>query len=113
MSDDEALLKRLYRAFNARDLDTALSGMRRDVIWANGMDGGNVHGHDGVREYWTRQWTLIDPHVEPMRFAPEGDKMAVDVHQRVRDMGGAVLLDQMVKHTFTFDSGLIARFEIG
>jgi len=23
-------------------------------MWANGMEGGHVHGHDGVRNYWTR-----------------------------------------------------------
>jgi ketosteroid isomerase-like protein len=44
MSDREELLKQLYRAFNARDINAALSGMREDVIWANGMEGGNVHG---------------------------------------------------------------------
>ena len=55
----------LYQAFNSRDIDGALSVMRADVIWANGMEGGFVYGHEGVREYWTRQWQQIDPRVEP------------------------------------------------
>ena len=113
MSHREELLKRLYRAFNARDIDGALSGMREDVIWANGMEGGNVHGHIGVREYWTRQWTLIDPRVEPVHFAAQSEKVVVHVHQVVRDMNGAILLDQTVKHSFTFQDGLVTRFEIG
>jgi hypothetical protein len=29
------------------------------------MDGGYVHGREAVREYWTRQWTMVSPHVEP------------------------------------------------
>lgn len=113
MSNHEELLRGLYGAFNARDIDAALSGMRDDVIWANGMEGGNVHGRAGIREYWTRQWTLIDPRVEPMRFDTQGDRVVADVHQVVRDMKGALFHDQMVKHTFTFDGVVVTRFEIG
>ena len=25
------------------------------------MDGGYVHGPEAVREYWTRQWTMVSP----------------------------------------------------
>jgi hypothetical protein len=28
----------------------------------------NLKGHDGVREYWQRQWTAIDSRVEPRAF---------------------------------------------
>src|SRR5438034_10544007 len=67
--DDISLLKRLYGTFNARDMQAVLAMMHPDVVWANGMDGGHVHGHDGVRDYWTRQWAVIDPHVEPIGFS--------------------------------------------
>ena len=33
-----------------------LAVLADDVAWANGMDGGHVHGREAVREYWTRQW---------------------------------------------------------
>jgi len=56
-----------YTAFNARDIDRALEAMHPDVEWANGMEGGHVHGPRALRDYWTRQWTQIDPHVEPQR----------------------------------------------
>jgi hypothetical protein len=32
------------------------------------MEGGFVRGHDGVRSYWTRQWQVLDPTVEPLVF---------------------------------------------
>src|SRR5438105_15231869 len=36
-----------------------------------------------VRDYWTRQWSVIDPHVEPRRFeTDESGRLIVDVHQR-------------------------------
>jgi ketosteroid isomerase-like protein len=80
------LLKRAYSAFNARDLDGALATMRTDVVWPNGMEGGVVHGHEGVRAYWTRQWGMINPHVDPEGFSQdEAGRVIVSVHQVVRD----------------------------
>ena len=56
--DVRELLRRAYAAFNARDIDAVLSMMHPNVEWPNAMEGGYVYGHDGVREYWTRQWGL-------------------------------------------------------
>ncbi len=66
------LLKRLYADFNARNIDGVLAILADDVVWANGMDGGHVQGRDAVRAYWTRQWAIVSPHVEPVAF----DEMA-------------------------------------
>jgi hypothetical protein len=82
-----ALLKQAYAAFNARDLERALSTMRPDVEWPNGMEGGTVHGHEGVRQYWTRQWGMINPHVDPVSFGLDGSgHVVVGVHQVVREL---------------------------
>ena len=53
-----------YALFNGRDIESVLAAMDPDVVWADGMEGGCVDGRDGVRGYWNRQWTMIDPHVE-------------------------------------------------
>jgi len=77
------------------------------------MEGGHVRGHDGVRSYWTRQWTMIDPHVEPADFSASTDgTTVVEVHQTVRDLNGNLLSDKMVGHIFRIDDGLIRRFDI-
>lgn len=110
--DSRDLLKRAYAAFNARDLDGALSTMRPDVIWPNGMEGGVVHGLEGVRAYWTRQWGMINPNVEPTGFKDESGRIAVSVHQIVRDLSGNVLFDRMVEHVYTLKDGLIQSMEI-
>jgi hypothetical protein len=68
MDDDIAVLERIYDRFNARDIDSVLASLADDVAWANGMDGGHVHGREAVREYWTRQRTMVSPHVEPVNF---------------------------------------------
>ena len=42
MDGDVAVLKRMYDRFNARDIDGVLAALADDVVWANGMDGGQV-----------------------------------------------------------------------
>jgi len=106
------LLTAAYEAFNARDIERALATMHPDVEWPNGMEGGYVHGREAVRAYWTRQWTTIDPHVEPRGFRADGQRVVVDAHQVVRDRAGAIVTDRMVQHVYDFDSGLIRRMEI-
>ena len=39
MTPKHKVLKEMYEAFNARDIERALSGMHEDVVWANGMEG--------------------------------------------------------------------------
>lgn len=107
------LLRKAYAAFNARNIDMALSVMQPDVIWPNGMEGGTVHGHEGIRAYWTRQWGLVDPYVEPVGFQTEPDgTVVVEVRQLVKDLAGNVLVDQTVWHAYTIEGGLIRSMDI-
>jgi hypothetical protein len=94
-------------------MEALLSAMKEDVVWANGMEGGHVHGREGVRSYWTRQWAMIDPHVEPVAFSTgQNGELIVEVHTIVRDLNGVVLVDKMVGHEFRLEEGLVARFDI-
>jgi ketosteroid isomerase-like protein len=109
----EELLRGAYAAFNARDIERALLLMRADVDWPNGMEGGRVRGHEAVREYWTRQFGLIDSHVSPEGFEALADgRTAVRVHQVVRSLEGDVVSDSYVRHVYSFRGGLVARMDI-
>jgi len=113
MQTSRDLLAFAYKYFNARDIDSVLKTMHVDVDWPNGMEGGRVHGHSAVRDYWTRQWRLVDPHVEPVSFATDSDgRTVVQVHQTVRDLDGKVILDRMVQHIYLIELGLIRSMEI-
>jgi len=102
-----------YRDFNARNIEAVLERLHPEVEWANGMEGGHVHGRDGVREYWTRQWQTLDPHVDPVSVEPdETGRVIIEVHQVVRDLKGLVLLDTTVHHAYRFEDGLIKRMDI-
>jgi hypothetical protein len=113
MSNQVDFLKLVYERFNARAMEAVLAALHEDVMWANGMEGGHVRGRDGVRSYWTRQWSMVDPHVEPVDFSTNTDgECIVEVHQVVRNLQGDVLADQMVGHIFRIEDGLIKRFDI-
>ncbi len=107
------LLRRAYAAFNRREIETVLGLMHTNVDWPNGMEGGRVLGTAAVRKYWTRQFQLVDSHVEPKNFTTESDgRIAVDVHQVVHDKTGKRLADQMVQHVYDIRDGLIRSMEI-
>jgi ketosteroid isomerase-like protein len=121
MEDGEIeLLKHIYDRFNARDIDGVLAFLADDVAWANGMDGGHVFGREAIREYWTRQWAMVSPHVHPASFtkAPDGSIVA-EVQQSVRDLEGKPvegqthgLKDKTVGHIFRLQDGKVTRFDI-
>ena len=111
--DREQRLREVYAAFNARDIDAVLEAMTEGVDWPNAWEGGRVHGREGVRDYWTRQWAEIDPTVEPVGFATRADgSVAVDVDQRVRSLDGELLGEGRVVHVYSFDGDLVARMDV-
>jgi len=112
IQDASQLLLEAYAAFNARKIDAALALMCPDVVWPNGMEGGVVHGHAGVREYWTRQWGMINPRVEPLSIREEEGRFDVEVQQLVKNMEGQVLVDRIVHHVYRLRGGRIASMEI-
>jgi len=113
MQTHEQLLTLAYLNFNKRDIDGALVLMHPDVKWPNGMEGGDVSGHQEIRDYWTRQWGLIDPHVEPLSFVVDNDgRVRTAVHQLIKDLNGATLIDETVYHIYQIDDGLIRQMDI-
>ena len=113
MTDERQLLEGAYADFNARRLDAVLARMRPDVVWPNGMEGGFVYGHEGVRDYWTRQWAVIDPHVEPLEIRHDDrGKWVVKVRQVVHDRDRNLLVDKVVYHSYEIRDSLIARMDI-
>ena len=112
-SPDIELLRKAYTAFNARDIDAAHDTMIPDVAWPKAFKGGFAIGHQLVRDYWTEQWSEINPSVAPLSFHPDGTgRLLVHVHQVVRDMAGAIVADGLVGHRFTIQAGLIQRMEV-
>lgn len=114
MSDQiEGLIIKAYSAFNSRDIDSALSTFHSEVEWPKAFEGGYVSGHEEVRKYWARQWTEINPNVEPIGFIerPNGT-FEVSVSQKVKDLKGNLIFDGIVKHIITIQDDLFRRMDI-
>jgi hypothetical protein len=87
--------------------------MRPDVVWANGLEGGYVHGHDGVRDYWTKQWASMKSFANPTGLSTKTDgSVEVQVRLTAHDLDGKVLFDTNAIHVFHLVDGLISRFDI-
>ncbi|RXK58411.1 nuclear transport factor 2 family protein [Lacibacter luteus] len=109
----EQLIKKAYAAFNARDIATALSTMHANVEWPKAFEGGYVSGHNEIEKYWTRQWTEINPVVEPISFSErENGSIEITVHQTVKSLLDEVLFDGTVKHVYSLEDGLLRQMNI-
>ena len=114
MANTKTVIGRAYSAFNKRDIDGALALMTQDVSWPKASEGGKVVGKEEIRAYWTRQWSELDPYVEPLAITGgDGDRVRVRVHQLVKSLEGNVLSDSEVFHVFTMSGGLIAAMDLG
>jgi hypothetical protein len=112
-SEREQLLRAMYEAFNARQIDRLLTSMSPDVDWPNAWEGGRELGHQAVRDYWTRQWSALHPTVRPLTFTARPDgRTAVEVAQEVRDLDGALLSELRVVHVYEFQDGLVSRMDV-
>jgi SnoaL-like domain len=113
MNPDRQFLQNLYEAFNNREIETIISLMHPNVKWANGTEGGFVYGRDRVRDYWEKQFEMIQPKLQTLNFeTDEANRSVVTVHQIVKDLEGNLLLEKTVQQIFTFKNGLICIFEI-
>jgi ketosteroid isomerase-like protein len=112
-ADREEQMRALYRAFNTRDVDACLAAMTPDVDWANGWEGGRVIGREAVRDYWERQWAVIDSSAEPIAVTERPDgAVEVTVHLVARDLDGTVLDESDGRHVYELEGDLVRRMTI-
>jgi len=113
MLKNQALVKIAYNGFNNREIDTVLAIMHPDIHWPKAFEGGYVIGHNAVRDYWTRQWSEINPTVEPVAITERSDgKVEVEVDQLVKDLEGNILFDGKVKHVYIISDDLLQQMDI-
>ena len=113
MENFTSFFEKLYNDFNHRRIDPVIDNMTENVKWANGMEGGHVYGHAGVREYWVRQFTLVHSTVTPVKIEKENGIVKIQVHQVVHDLNQNLLADEIVEHFFTMKDTKIVEFNIG
>jgi len=114
MSDSQAILRRAYRAFNAREVEVAVELMHPEVDWPNAWEGGRVIGRPAVRNYWNRQFDAVSSEVEPRAFTEEPDgAITVDIRQVVHEANSERLIsDSHVRHRYRLKDGLVVRMDV-
>ncbi|HEX6223071.1 MAG TPA: nuclear transport factor 2 family protein [Chryseolinea sp.] len=107
------MLSRLYSAFNEKDVDKALEVIHPDAVWANSMEGGLAKGHQEIRDYWMRQWSYIQWHVQPKQLQKlDSENFVVQAHQIIRDLSGNIVSIRNLEHIFHIENGFITTMSI-
>ncbi len=113
MQNTTEVMQQMYAAFNRRDINSVLARMSDGIDWPKASEGGRVIGKDAIRAYWTRQWAEFDPTVVALQVIDKpGGQTDVRVHQLVKSLGGDVLSDLELWHTYTIRDGLIEHMDI-
>jgi ketosteroid isomerase-like protein len=113
MLKSQELIKEVYAAFNARNIDAILRVMHPEVKWAKAWEGSYANGPHEVRAYWEQQWKEINPHVEPVGFHErENGTLEVEVDQVVKNLEGITLFDGKVKHVYIIHDGLLQQMDV-
>lgn len=82
---DEEPLRRIYGAYNARNVEAAIALTDPSVRWGHGNERGFVSGHAGLRELWQRQWRTSGALLEPVSFRETEDgSVVIEVVRRQR-----------------------------
>ena len=115
-SENEALVRRLYAAANARDMDAILAGAHEDcevhpVLGAN-LAADVYRGHQGIRQ-WTRDlwgdWESFETSVGEM--VEHSDRLLYPVGLRGRGRASGAPFETEIFHLTTVRDGLVFRIE--
>ena len=116
-SDNVEHVRALLEAWNRRDLELMLAGIAPDVEYVNSPDAvepGTRHGHEGMSDVLTKQWDLLDAHLEIDELYALGESQVVFEGRITRSMPGSeATIDALGVMRWTVgDDGLVTRIEI-
>ncbi len=111
------IAQQLFDAFNARDVEGALSLLHPDVVFepVSGAvlnDGEPYHGREGMRRYFAdvrAHWRELT--VNPVHLREAGDAVVALGHVSGASAAGA-LRDAPTTWVFKFDEGLAAHIQV-
>ena len=113
MSESEALLTRLFEAYNRRDFAAFSACLHADVNWPDQAHGGRLVGYAALRDYWNANDRSIQVEMTPIAFTIEGDgRIRVDINQVVRGVTGGLWSDILVRQYFTLCGDRVSRMDL-
>ena len=114
MDDAQALLTRVFDAYNSGDWDAFAQLMTPDIDWPNQTEGGRVVGLEALEAYWRRNRQSIRVELAARAFAAQPDgRIAVDINQTVHNAStGRLWSDSGVRHYYILREGRVARMDV-
>jgi ketosteroid isomerase-like protein len=112
--DNVEIVRRLYRALNARDFETIAELAHQDAEWIPDwrVGEGPVRGVENVIRFFTEQGEMLaEVRVEPEHFWETGNKVVVFVHATGRGRASDAPFDIRIAHLWTLKGGVVVRGE--
>lgn len=113
MDDAQALLTRVFDAYNRSDFVAFAALMTPDIDWPNQIAGGRVVGLETLDAYMRENSRSIRVELAAAAFAVQPDgRIAVDINQTVHNARtGHLWSDSRVRHYYTLRDGRVARMD--
>ena len=109
MMNELDTVHQMYDAYNARQMDAALTGLHAKVDWDGGAEG-MLHGKEAVERHWRSQWQDADAKVYIRSSAWENSSLVLQVTLKTGTPHGAS--EQQIQNVVTFKDGLVASLRI-
>lgn len=109
--DSIALVQRTFRAYAARNLAVALSGIHPDVTWDIGGDQ-LIRGVDAVAKYWKEQWRSVDARLLIRSIDRQGPSLVLNMTLHIRRRDGTAEV-RLTRSVLSFENHLIASLRAG
>lgn len=114
MSDEAALIERLQAALNAKDLEGVTALIHPDVAFPDYLDGGEVRGIGGARDFYQRLFNTLSPATDIVGLERLADgRWRAEMQVSVHDSGGRLWSDTRVAVTYEILDGLIKSLDLG
>ncbi len=109
----DALLDRLHRALNARDLEAILSCYGPTARFSDNLEGGVVESEDGLRAHFVHLLETIRLETAVMGYTIEpDDRVRARLHIVTRGPGGGLWQDDVITVWYRLLGGLIVEQDI-
>ncbi len=114
-SENVAITKRIYEAFENRDIPTFFSLLSPEIHVTQVPQvpwGGVFRGMEQTKIFFGKVHEYLDDHVAIERIIDGGDRIAVigRAHGTVKSTGGPY--DVPIMHLYTFRNGLVVELDI-